>query len=265
MVDLKALNEDLVAEHQALDEVLGALPDEDWDIPTPSPGWSVRDQITHLAFFDERAHLAVVDPEVFAESLIHVTDVDSFVNDPLLDARSLPPARVLERWRSARAAMVDAFGGMDPSVRVPWFGPPMSPASFVSARLMETWAHGQDIVDALEVERAPTERLRHIAHLVVRARRNSYVANGREMPAGDIRVTLKGPSGDTWVWNENADAGVTGDALDFCLVVTQRRHLDDTNLVIEGEQAREWMTIAQVFAGPPGEGRRPGQFPRPVA
>jgi hypothetical protein len=27
---------------------------------------------------------------------------------------------------------------------------------------------------------------------------------------------------------------VTGEALDFCLVVTQRRRVDDTNLVVEG-------------------------------
>jgi hypothetical protein len=50
--------------------------------------------------------------------------------------------------------------------------------------------------------------------------------------------------------------------MDFCLVVTQRRHPDDTDLAIEGPLAEEWMAIAQAFAGPPGKGRAPGQFPK---
>jgi hypothetical protein len=53
---------------------------------------------------------------------------------------------------------------------------------------------------------------------------------------------------------------VTGTALDFCLAVTQRRHLDDTALKVKGPAATEWMSIAQAFAGAPGGGRRPGQF-----
>ena len=31
----------------------------------------------------------------------------------------------------------------------PWYGPSMSARSFVTARLMETWAHGMDVADAL--------------------------------------------------------------------------------------------------------------------
>ena len=263
MVDLGALRDDLRAEHLELDDVLDAISDDAWDTPTPAPGWSVRDQVSHLAFFDEQAHLAVAEPGEFAAALAKVTNVEEFIHGPLDQGRSMPPGVVLEWWRRARSAMLDAFAAADPQERVPWFGPPMSLASFMSARLMETWAHGQDVVDALAVERAPTDRLKHVAHLGVRARPNSYVANGREVPSGDVRVELVAPSGEHWTWNESATAGVTGDAVDFCLVVTQRRHLDDTNLVIEGELARDWMEIAQCFAGPPGEGRKPGQFGKP--
>ena len=262
MVDLNALHADLAAEHRELDEVLASCEDAAWDIPTPAPGWSVRDQVSHLAFFDEQARLAATDPDGFGESLARVTDVDEFVEGPLERARQLPPAEVLAWWRTARADMLEAFSSFDPDTRVPWFGPPMSPASFMSARLMETWAHGQDVVDALGVERAPTDRLRHVAHLGVRARRNSYVAQGRELPEGEVRVELTGPRGDVWMWNDGAADAVMGPALDFCLVVTQRRHPDDTDLRVEGELARDWIGIAQAFAGPPGAGRRPGQFPR---
>lgn len=262
MIDLKGLVADLAAEHRDLDDILARSGDAAWDVPTPAPGWAVRDQVSHLAFFDEQALLAAVEPGGFTASLDLVSDVDAFMNDPLEKGRLMSPDDLLAWWRNARTAMLDAFASVDPSERIPWFGPPMSPASFVSARLMETWAHGQDIVDALGLERTPTDRLYHVAHLGVRARRNSYAANGREMPEEDVRVELKSPGGETWLWNGSASPGVSGDVVDFCLVVTQRRHLDDTNLVVEGDLAREWMTIAQAFAGPPGEGRVPGQFRR---
>jgi uncharacterized protein (TIGR03084 family) len=140
----------------------------------------------------------------------------------------------------------------------------MSAMSFATARLMETWAHGQDVADALGVEREPTDRLRHVAHIGVHARRYSYQVRGLEVPAEEVRVELVGPNWSTWSWGDpTARNRVVGEALDFCLVVTQRRNVADTELVVEGPLAIEWMSIAQAFAGPPGVGRSPGQFPRP--
>lgn len=260
MVDLPALTEDLRSEHEDLDTIVSSIGAERWDIDTPAPGWSVRDQISHLAFFDEQASLATTDPEKFLADLAAVTDADAFMNDPLRAARSREPDAVLEWWRKERSALLVAFRAADPRQRIPWFGPPMSPASFISARLMETWAHGQDIADALGVERTPTERLKHVVHLGVRARRNSYAANGLEMPEGEVMVEVRSPSGETWTWSGSGSDRITGSALDFCLVVTQRRHLDDTDLVVEGSLATGWMARAQAFAGPPGAGRKPGQF-----
>lgn len=172
-------------------------------------------------------------------------------------------ADVLSWWRTARAAMLDAFKGMDPDERIAWYGPPMKPASFMSARIMETWAHGQDVADALGVVRESTPNLKHVAHLGVLARKWSYSANSRPAPEGDVRVELSGPGHEMWIWGpEDAENQVSGDAYDFCLVVTQRRHPDDTDLRIGGDLARDWMSIAQTYAGPPGSGRRPGQFPK---
>lgn len=260
MVDLSSLCDDLQTEEEDLDAVLARLDAARWDLPTPAPGWSIRDQVSHLAFFEEQAELAASDGDAFATSLGRVTDAGAFMNEPLERGRELDPGQVRGWWNSARAGALSAFRRMDPARRIPWFGPPMSPASFVSARIMETWAHGQDVADALGIERAPTDRLRHIAHLGVRARRNSYAATGRELPADEVRVELTGPGGNSWTWNESATDRVAGEAVDFCLVVTQRRHPDDTDLVVEGELARDWMAIAQAFAGPPGAGRKPGQF-----
>ena len=127
----------------------------------------------------------------------------------------------------------------------------MSAASSLTARLMETWAHTQDIADALGVTREPTARLRHVAHIGVGARAFSYAARGRPCPATPVRVELTAPDGAVWTWGP-ADAAdrVTGPALDFCLLVTQRRHRDDLALAVDGPAARQWMAIAQAFAGP---------------
>jgi uncharacterized protein (TIGR03084 family) len=138
----------------------------------------------------------------------------------------------------------------------------MKPASFVTGRLMETWAHGQDVVDGLGIEREHGERLRHVAHMGVRARGFSFQINGQIPPEGDVLVELKSPSGETWSWGSSDADVVRGDALDFCLVVTQRRHPLDTHLEVNGPIAEAWIALAQSFAGPPGEGRRPGQFPK---
>lgn len=60
-----------------------------------------------------------------------------------------------------------------------------------------------------------------------------------------------------WTYGpEGAVQKVTGPALDFCLLVTQRVHRDDTALTAHGPDAAHWLTIAQAFAGPAGAGRQ---------
>jgi uncharacterized protein (TIGR03084 family) len=250
------LCDELTAEHDDLDRiVVGA----DLETPTPAPGWTVRDQITHLWFFDQRALLALTDADAFrADAEVLLRRGTDLANE---QGRDLPADELLDRWRADRRRLVAHARTVDPKVRVPWYGPAMGARSFITARLMETWAHGQDVVDALGAERPATDRLRHVAHIGVGARPFSYVANGREPNAAPIRVELVGPHGDEWSWGpDDAADRVTGPALDFCLLVTQRRHRDDVAVVAEGAAADEWLDIAQSFAGPPGEGRRPGQF-----
>ncbi|MGA8725883.1 MAG: TIGR03084 family metal-binding protein [Acidimicrobiales bacterium] len=260
---------DLEAEYEDARGLVDALPDDasEWDLPTPAEGWAVRDQVSHLAFFDDLGRMAMVEPEVFA---VKAEGIIESGRDPmqehLVAGRSMRGDALLEWWGGAHRAMAEAFAGADPSARVPWFGPPMGAMSFVSARLMETWAHGQDLADAFGRVRVASDRLRHVAHLGVRARPFSYAVRGLAVPDGRIDVTLTAPSGAEWTWEAGdggghggADAGgsVSGPALDFCLVVTQRRNLADTDLVIRGTGATEWMEIAQAFAGPPGSGRAP--------
>ncbi len=152
---------------------------------------------------------------------------------------------------------------LDPSTRVPWYGPDMSIASSLTARIMETWAHGQDVADALGATRATTPALRHVAHIGVRTLANSFVTRGFEVPDAPVYVALTSPDGECWTWGDAGAADrVEGDAVEFCLVVTQRRHVADTNLAVHGPVATQWMQIAQAFAGPPGAGRPPSSETR---
>lgn len=255
---MQQLCADLAAEHAALDAVLDVAPD--WDAPTPADGWSIRDTVSHLWFFDQRALLALTDPDAFAADAAELLErgIDASVEP----GRAITPSELHDAWRRDRTALIDHAATVDPSTRVPWYGPAMGARSFITARLMETWAHGQDVVDVVAdvvgVDREPTARLRHVAHIGVRARPFSYAVNGRELPDVDVYVGLDGPDGDRWEWGDTGlPDRVTGSALDFCLVVTQRRHLSDTTLAVEGPAATEWMSIAQAFAGPPGTGRAP--------
>lgn len=259
---MEQICDDLAAELEALDALVADLDEEAWDTPTAAPGWSIRDQISHLWFFDQRAVLAMTDADGFAadmRALIAAGGTDASV----VPGREIAGAEMLARWRADRSRLLAEGRAIDPSARVPWYGPAMGARSFITARLMEAWAHGQDVADALGVEREPTERLRHIGHIGVRARPFSYAVHDMAMPDADIHVALTTPSGDTVAWGAPGSPDrVSGPLLDFCLVVTQRRHVADTALDVEGPAAVEWISIAQAFAGAPGPGRQPGQFAR---
>jgi uncharacterized protein (TIGR03084 family) len=253
--DMAALAADLAAESAVTRALVAGLDEAGWHTPTPAAGWDIADQISHLAYFDEVTVRSAVDPAGFEAELAAARDG---VNPDAIAARfrDRTGAQLLGWFEKARADLLNTFANLDPRARLPWFGPPMSAASSLTARIMETWAHTQDIADALGVSREPTSRLRHVAHIGVGARAFSYAVHGQTPPAVDIRVELTGPDGTVWTWGPaEAQNRVTGPALDFCLLVTQRRHRDDLALVIEGPAATEWMSIAQAFAGAAGTGR----------
>jgi uncharacterized protein (TIGR03084 family) len=258
---LDPLLDDLAAEQDALDAVVGARDHDEWETPTPAPGWAVRQQVAHITYFDEQAALAVTDAAAF-EAGRDAMFADLEAVDTAGPYAALPVPDLMARWRAGRAALRVAFAGVDPKARLPWYGPSMSARSALTARLMECWAHGVDVTDAFALPPSASNRLRHVAHLGVVTRGWSYVVHGMEAPADPVAVVLAPPGGgEPWLWgDETAADRVEGPALDFCLVVTQRRHVDDTAVVADGPLAEDWMRIAQAFAGPPGAGREPGQF-----
>ncbi len=254
---------DLTAESADLDGLVAGLDDAGWASPTPADGWTVAHQIAHLAWTDRAALLAATDPDGFGRHLRDaVANPDGFVDGGAAEGAALPPAELLADWRAGRDRLAEALRAVPAGVRLSWYGPPMSPASMATARLMETWAHGLDVADALGVRRTPTGRLRNVAHLAVRTRDFAYLLRDRTPPDEQFRVELTGPGGEQWTWGpEDAAQRVTGSAYDFCRVAVQRLHRDDADLKAEGPDADAWLDIIQAFAGPPGPGRPPGSTP----
>lgn len=248
---------ELRAESDELDALVAPLAAARWAEPTPSPGWTIAHQIGHLLWTDRAALTAVTDEAGFAEMLAAAgQDPDGFVDAGAEELAATPPAELLNDWRVTRGRLHEALLEVAEGRKLPWFGPPMSATSMATARLMETWAHGLDVADALGVKRPPTERLRAIAHIGVRTRDYAFVVNNLTPPTEPFLVELRGPGGDTWSWGpSDAAQRVTGSAEDFCFLVTQRRPLTALDITASGTNAQRWLKIAQAFAGPPGPGR----------
>jgi uncharacterized protein (TIGR03084 family) len=261
--DMAGLLADLAAESAELTGMLAPLTAAQWELPTPAAGWAVRDQVSHLAYFDEAATLTATDPDRFSDEAAVLMDGGGDFTEAVAQAyRQMIPGDLMDWLARARAEYLRVFAGLDPAERLPWYGLPMSAASSVTARLMETWAHGQDIADAVGQRREPTARLRHVAHLGVATRGFSFQLRGQPAPDAPVRVVLTAPDGSAWAWGPpDAADRVEGPALDFCLLVTQRRHRDDTRLRATGAAASAWLDLAQAFAGPPGPGRPPAPSP----
>jgi uncharacterized protein (TIGR03084 family) len=253
----EAVLTDLAVESERLDALVADLLEEGWRTPTPAEGWDVATQVAHLAWTDEAALAAATDKEAWDTLVLEaLADPEGYVDKSALTGGAVPPAELLARWRSGRATLAATLRGLPEGTKLPWYGPPMSPTSMATARFMETWAHSLDVHAALGAEPEVSDRIRHVAHLGVRTYRFSFAARGLDAPTSEVRVELTAPSGDLWSWGpEDADQSVRGSAYDFCLLVTQRIHRDDTDLVAQGRDAAMWLTVAQAFAGPPGTGR----------
>lgn len=263
---LEGLLSDLAAEGDQLWAAVAGLDADGWATPTPASGWSIATQVAHLLWTDETAVAAARSLDDGGEGagkaawdeivLAAIADPAGYVDTAAHEVSRLSPQALLARWGTARTSLAAALRGVPAGERMPWFGPPMSPASMATARFMETWAHALDVYEALGEVPEPTDRVRHVAHLGVRTRDFAHGVHGLTPPTEEFRIELAAPSGEVWTWgSEDAEQRVTGSAHDFCLLVTQRVHRDDTGLVATGADAEHWLTIAQAFAGPAGGGR----------
>jgi uncharacterized protein (TIGR03084 family) len=221
-IDLLQLS-DLADEQATLDRLLASVPAEEWARSTPAPGWTIADQVWHLAVSERAAALAVAgrSDEVFGGTAREPT------------RRETEPAALLDAWRRARDATLAALTPLGDRDRVMWGAGPMSARSFADARLMETWAHGLDCHAALDVVPVDTVRLRRIAGLGFRALPYAFSLTGDE-PPGDIRtlaLDLTAPDGTHWQYGPSGTVDlISGTAGEWCRVVTRRRRAEDTSL-----------------------------------
>lgn len=259
-LDFPQLVADIRQESDWLLECLHRLDGQEWDLPTPAQGWSIKDQVSHLAYFDDSALLALTNPNKFR---VHADELMAggmdFPDKIAAEHRRLSPDRLLDWLADSREQLLLAFAAEDPRRRLPWFGPDMSVASSATARLMETWAHGQDLYDTVGVDHPVSPGLRSIAHLGVATFAFAHRLNGCDIPDEPVHVALVSPDGGCWEWGpDDAPDVVRGPAQDFVLTVTQRRDWRDTDLTVEGAVATAWLDIAQAYAGAPGRsaGRR---------
>lgn len=254
---------DFRAEADALNTLLAALEDAEWERATLFKAWTVNDIVQHLHDSDLMAAASVAGPEAFARRRDQIqVQRDSGLSrlqETRLRLGHLTGRRLLERWHTEVVDLCDKLSALPPNARLIWYGPDMGARMFTTARQMETWAHGQAIYDLMGVIRQPTDRLRNIAEIGVRT--YGWTFANRSLPAPGLPpyVRLAGPSGTIWEWNDpSIENRVEGNALEFCQVVTQVRNVADTDLSVIGEPAQGWMNLAQCFAGPPENPPPPG-------
>jgi len=257
------LCDDLLAEYDELADLCDGLSDAQWQQNSKFYGWTPWDEVAHLAYFDGAAIEAIDDAPTFQKNAQAL--MQQMLRGEQISAiarahyAATPDRRLLAPWRERYRELVQRLRVRDPKDRLPWYGPSMSARSFATARLMETWAHGQDIWDVAGRRRPLTHRLRHIAHLGVTTLGWTYVNRQQPVPQVTPFVQLDAPEGGSWSWGDPAtEERVCGPAFDFCLVVTQRRHVQDTRLRVQGPITQQWLQMAQCFAGPPADGPAPG-------
>jgi uncharacterized protein (TIGR03084 family) len=250
----------LAAETEAVDAMVSGLDEAQLGLPTPAPGWTVAHQVGHLAFIFRLAGAAAADPEVFAAMTAGAEkDFDGAVNAALQPYLAESPEGLIARWQNESTDAIKALSAVDAPV-VPWLVRPLPPAVLACAGMMELIGHGQDIADALGVERPLTDRIKWVCGFAVQVWDFGYLARGETPPDTAFRFELTSPSGELWEFGpEDATQKITGSAAHFVLLVTRRRHRDDTNLKAIGADADHWLDIAQAYRGSPGPGREAGQ------
>ncbi|OZM71915.1 TIGR03084 family protein [Amycolatopsis antarctica] len=247
-----------------VDRLVAELGESEWDTPTPAPGWTVKDQIGHLAFIFRIAGMAAGEPKAFTAMTAGIDGggaFDAAVNAALADYVGDPAEVLLARWRAERDTGIKQLAAVPADQVVPWLVNPLPPSVLACAGMMELFAHGQDIADALGVVRTHTDRIAYLVEFAVRTKDFGYQARNLTPPDEEFRFELVSPSGRILTSGpEDAGQRITGSAADFCLLATRRRHRDDLDLGAVGAEADRWLDIAQAYRGPAGAGRRPGQF-----
>jgi uncharacterized protein (TIGR03083 family) len=111
----------------------------DWERPTECPGWSVKDQYSHVLGFETYLLGEVGDGERRTVENTAV-DVEAY--------RGHPPEEIVRRLRDVVAGRLEALrsGAIDLAEETPTpFGRPMPYGDFMRYRAFDVWMHEQDV------------------------------------------------------------------------------------------------------------------------
>lgn len=255
---MREILSDLVAEQQALDQFLQGIRERDWKRKTSAPGWSIIDTVSHLAYVETFAATAISEGQAFVDAA-NVQDINEWTARGVREGRGKRYQEVIEWWRNGRASVVDALSRLSATERIPWVVNRMSAKAFATLRLMETWAHGLDIKDAMadriiEPEEgeddplADTLRLRHVAWLAHRMLPYAFKEAGEEFPASGIRIELMGPKYARWIYGPlDTENVIKGTAGEWCRVAVRRLDVAATELKAIGNEAEIALRVVRAY------------------
>src|SRR5258705_9563113 len=200
----KSLQEalDFRAEADELHTFLGTLAERDWSRPTTFQRWTPWDVVAHLHLYDQVSLASLAGEEAFAQEKNKLVGrlARGTTNADLARERfgAFGAGDLLAHWIDGARDLAAQLAASDPKRRLPWFGPDMGVRMFTTARLMETWAHGQEVYDLVRRERAHSDRLRHIAEIGVRTFGWTFVNRKLEVPGPPPYVRLLAAPGAVW-------------------------------------------------------------------
>jgi uncharacterized protein (TIGR03084 family) len=238
---------DLAAEQQAFADLLREIGDDDWVRPSAAGGWTIRDQVAHLADTEEVAADTLTEgPRAFEKAVPEFDTAENFTASGCRRGNGLSPNELIAWWTEASTRTRELLGKQDPDERVAWgFGMPAR--TFATARLMEHWAHGLDIADALGLPAKETPRLRHIAALGHSSLRYAFARARVRWPVGRVlRLELTGADGGEYEFGPgDATDVLRGPLMQWCRTATQRRATD--SLEADGELAELAVLHARAY------------------
>ena len=243
-------------ESDALYKLLINADKNSFKLKTQFKSWTINDVLYHLHVWNIAALLSLKNENEFKEFMQNFMEAVKSGNSAREYEKILSDNAegldLLHLWKETYEKISNEFAKSDPKKRVKWAGPDMSVRSSITARHMETWAHGQEIFDQLGFERIDTDRIKNIVVIGVNTFGWTYINRNLSIPEKMPKLSLLSPSNELWEWNEdNEEDMISGSATEFSQVVTQVRNINDTSLKVSGKIANEWMSIAQCFAGPP--------------
>ena len=254
---------DFKNESSLLYDLLKSKNDDIFNSKTQFKSWTINDVLYHLHVWNNAAFLSLTNEKKFSKFMkdffTAIKSGHSARSHEKELSNNISGQNLLMEWKKDYEKISEEFLNADPKKRVKWAGPDMSVRSSITARHMETWSHGQEIYDQLGVIRNDADHIKNIVIIGINTFGWTFMNRSLEVPNEQPKLILESPSNKTWEWNSNNKKdSIIGKASEFCQVVTQVRNIKDTNLIVNGDIAKKWMSIAQCFAGPPEDPPKKG-------